>query len=210
MPDDAPPPEGTAPAPIPELKLSAKDIKAQRVEIARRRLVGGDAPSQVIDWLSRVEEGKPWKLTRRTARDYVDLAMAQLSAEVVQPKDRKQARVRAMLTLAFQRAMTLAHRDGLEHKAAGLLTAAIAAVDKIAKVDGAYAFDGSTLVPTVVNVATPEEAARLVAHAQATIELATRRGALQPAGPPSPTVIDATAEEADADEDMPDQPLDAN
>lgn len=174
-------------------------------------LAKGYSPSQVIDWLESTAEGKEWVVKRSAARKDVDEAMESLDSEVAQPKNRKQARVRAMFTIAFQRAITLAQDPAMTAKAAGLLTAAIAAADKIARVDGSYAFDGSSMLPTSTVAASAEEAHRLLAHAQGLLELATRRNAISP--PSGPPVIDATAVEVEDDEergDLMDPGEDAN
>lgn len=206
--DGAPPPAG--PPPLP--RLTAADLKAQRIDEARRMLARGHSPSQVITWLTSIGEGKTWKVGRSTARGYVDRALEELNGEVVQPRARKQARVRAMFTMAFQRAMELASKGALEHKAAGLLTAAISAADKIARVDGSYDFDASGLGPAAAAPTSPDEAARLINHAAATLELAIRRGAIV-VSKPTPPVVDATELEADGegDDEGPDEvPGDAN
>lgn len=208
MPGDQPTSGSTPPPPLP--KLSASDVKAERIELVRQQLARGYSPAQVITWLVSIGEGKAWKVGRSTARNYVDRALEALNGEVVQTRDRKQARVRAMFTMAFQRAMELAGKADLEHKAAGLLTAAISAADKIARVDGSYEYDASTLAPATAAPATADEAARLINHASATLELAIRRGAItvKPAAPP---VIDATeAEDASDGEPEPDDEIPGN
>lgn len=192
-------PSRAAPEQTPP-KLTVAQERAQRVEAARSMLARGYSPAQVIDWLESPAIDKTWTVRRTSARKYVNEALEAMDGEVVQPKNRKQARVRAMLTMAFQRAIELAHDPKHVGKAAGLLTAAIAAADKIARVDGSYAFDGSSMIPASTGAASAEDAARLVAHAQGLLELATRRGAMPQvaAGPP---VIDATAVEVDEPED---------
>jgi hypothetical protein len=205
--DDAPPPD---PATTTEPKLTVSQERALRVEAARAMLGRGYSPSQVIAWLESPAIDKTWVVKRSSARKYVDEALEALDSEVVQPKNRKQARVRAMLTMVFQRAIELAHDPRQASKAAGLLTAAVAAADKIARVDGSYAFDGSSMIPASTGAASAEDAHRLVAHAQGLLELATRRGAMPQvtAGPP---VIDATSVEVDEpDDELMDPGEDAN
>lgn len=197
----------TKPRRAPAAKANATD-KADRVEACRDMLARGYTPSQVISWLERDTVDKTWKVGRSTARGYVDLALEQDAAEVAQPKNRKQARTRAMLTMVFQKAMDLAGRG--DARAAGLLNAAIQACDKIARIDGSYAFDASSLLPPSINPATPDEAIRIVAHAQATIDLARRRGALVAKNPVPPPVIDATATEIESEDDEPADADDAN
>ena len=209
MADDATPP-GKPAAPADDTPAITPP-RADRIEAARTMLSKGYSPSQVIAWLESKTADKPWVIKRSAARKDVDAAMESLDSEVVQPKNRKQARVRAMMTMAFQRAIELAHDPKQVGKAAGLLTAAIAAADKIARIDGSYAFDGSSMLPTSTMAATAEEAHRLVAHAQGLLELAQRRGALAPAT--TPPVIDATAvevDDADEDSDLMDPSEDAN
>ena len=180
---------------------SAAEEKAERIDLVRDMLARGYTPNQVMTWMQRDTVDKDWKIGHTTARAYLNAALEQDHAEVAQPKDRKQARTRAMLTLVYQKAMDLAARgDG---RAAGLLNAAIQACDKIARIDGAYGFDASSLLPPTINPATPEDAVRLVAHAQATIDLARRRGALVAKNPPPP-VIDVDATEREDDEDAAD------
>lgn len=186
------------PQPLPALPTTPP-APAKRIESAREMLAKGYSQSQVIDWLEAPAEGKAWVIKRSAARKDVDRALEALDGEVAQPKNRKQARVRAMLTIAFQRAIDLALDPKMATKAAGFLTAAIAAADKIARVDGSYAFDGSSMLPTSTMAASAEDAQRLVAHAQGLLELATRRGAIAP--PSGPPVIDATAVEVEESED---------
>lgn len=219
QPDDKPP----SPAPTPQepqdyIERAAADPNSKRrawarIELTRRMLGRGYSPSQVIGWLEHDTPDKTWKCGRSTARGYVDKALEADTAEVTQPKDRKQARSRAMLTMAFQRAMELALDPAMKHRAAGLLTAAIAATDKIARIDGAYAFDASALVPVGLNPATAEDALRIIQHAHATAMLAQRRGAMLPARPLSPPVIDVTSEDGDdlvVEGDEPEPTGDAN
>lgn len=203
MPDDAPPPE--PPAAPPQLSAPSGPAKvatkADRIDSTREMLGRGYSPEQVIRWLESDTVDKDWKVGRSTARGYVDLAMESLEGEIAAPKSRKQARTRAMLTMVFQRAMTLASDNKNVAKAAGLLTAAIQAADKIARIDGSYAFDGSSLLPPAINPATPEEAVKIVAHAQATIDLALRRGALVAKNANPPPVIDASSSEVEEEDD---------
>ena len=167
----------------------------------------GYTPEQVRAWMFATTPDKDWRTTSRNARAYLDRALELVDGEVLAPKSRKQARTRGMLTLFARRALELANKGTLESKAAGLITAGVAALDKIARIDCAYAFDASTLLPASATVATPEEALRLIQHAAALAEMAQRRGALT-AAPQPPPVIDATAAEVD-DEDEPDAELDA-
>lgn len=179
---------------------SGSAAKAARIELARRMLARGYSPSQVIGWLESDTPDKTWKIGRSTARLTVDRALETTTAEVTQPKDRKQARTRAMQTMVFQRAMELALDPDMKHRAAGLLTAAMQAADKIAKIDGAYAFDASSLVPPGLNPATPDDAMRIIAHAHATAQMAMRRGVMVPAKPLPPPVIDVE-ESGDGDDE---------
>jgi hypothetical protein len=195
--------------PVPKITKSAARLKAERVESAREMLSKGYAPDQVISWLETESPGKTWKVGRSTARGYVDRALETQDGEVAQPKNRKQARTRAMLTMMFQRAASLALDDKNVARAPQLINAAIAAADKIARIDGSYAFDASSMLPPSINPATAEEAIRIVAHAQATIDLARRRGALI-AKTAAPPVIETTAVETDGDEDDSTDADDAN
>lgn len=165
----------------------------------------GYAPDQVIAWLERpgfLPDGseKTWTIGRSTARGYVDLALESIDGEVAAPKNRKQARTRAMLTMMFQRAAALALDDKNISRAAQLITAAVAAADKIARIDGAYAYDGSLLLPTGIDPASADDARRIVEHAAATVELARRRGVLAASKPVPPPVIDAEATEVEDDD----------
>lgn len=218
MADDEPTGEGTAPAAAPAGAAAqpapadppparSRTTPQQRIEAARDMLDRGYTPEQVRAWMCATTPDKDWRTTARNARAYLDRALELVDGEVLAPKSRKQARTRGMLTLFARRALELANKGALEGKAAGLITAGVAALDKIARIDGAYAFDASTLLPASATVATPEEALRLIQHAAALAEMAQRRGALT-AAPQPPPVIDATAAEVD-DEDEPDAELDA-
>lgn len=167
----------------------------------------GYTPAQVRAWCTTDTPDKSWKTTPRNAREYVDRALELIDDEVVAPKNRKQARTRGTLTLFARRALELAYKKELENKAAGLITAGVSAMDKIARIDGAYAFDASTLLPASATVATPEEAIRLIQHAAAIAEMAQRRGALPAVNVPPP-VIDASATEPDDEDDEPAAELD--
>lgn len=174
-------------------------------------LARGYSPSQVIGWLESDTPDKTWKIGRSTARLTVDRALETTTAEVAQPKDRKQARTRAMQTMIYQRAMELAFDPELKHKAAGYLTAAMQAADKIAKIDGAYAFDASSLVPPGLNPATPDDAIRIIAHAHATAQMAMRRGVMVLAKPLPPPVIEVDDEpEEQTEPEATEAPGDAN
>lgn len=228
MADDEPTDEGAPPAAAPaaaaaepsaeaapaEQRARSRTTPQQRIEAARDMLDRGYTPEQVRAWMCATTPDKDWRTTPRNARVYLDRALELVDGEVLAPKSRKQARTRGMLTLFARRALELANKGALESKAAGLITAGVAALDKIARIDGAYAFDASTLLPASATVATPEEALRLIQHAAALAEMAQRRGALT-AAPPPPPVIDASAVDAD-DEDEPDaggleaEPGDAN
>lgn len=214
--DDAQPSgvQGTPAAPALDPKVVPKP--ALRIELARHMLGLGYTPDQVINWLERpgilpedlardlgISPRKEWRIGRTAARSTLDRALETAESEVAAPKSRKQARTRAMLTMVFQKAMALINDN--PGKAAGLLNAAVAAADKIARIDGAYAYDGSLLLPSGIQPASPEEAARIIAHAQATLDLAKRRGVLS-AKPIPPPVIDATAVDVEVDgEDTPDE-----
>lgn len=179
--------------------------KALALAGAREMLGLGYAPDQVISWLEHTgthPDGKPktWACGRTAARTAINHALETLDGEVAAPKNRKQARTRAMLTMMFQRAAKLAMDDTNKSRAAQLITAAVAAADKIARIDGAYAYDGSLLLPSGIEPASVEEAVRLVAHAQATIDLAQRRKSLAPSSPPPPPIVDASATEDDEDQ----------
>ncbi len=213
MADDEPTGEGAAPAAAPaaaaaqpepaqQPPVRARTTPQQRIEAARDMLDRGYTPEQVRAWMCSTTPDKDWRTTPRNARAYLDRALELVDGEVLAPKSRKQARTRGMLTLFARRALELANKGTLESKAAGLITAGVAALDKIARIDGAYAFDASTLLPASATVATPEEALRLIQHAAALAEMAQRRGALT-AAPQPPPVIDASATEVD-DEDEPD------
>lgn len=160
----------------------------------------GYSISQVRAWATSKTDDKGWQVSKHTAGVYINAALELVESEVVAPKQRKQARVRGMLVLFARRAYELAMDKDQKHKAAGLITAGVAALDKMAKIDGSYAFDPSTLLPVGSAPTTPEEAVRIVAHANATMELAIRRGALIAAPQPAP-VIDATSVEVDDEED---------
>lgn len=190
---------------------------AIRVELAREMLGRGYAPDQVIGWLERtgivpddlaerlgIPAVKAWVVKRTAARNCVDRALESVDGEVAAPKQRKQARTRAMLTMMYQRAAALALDPKNAGRAAQLITAAVAALDKIARIDGAYAYDGSLMLPSGVQAADADEAVRLVTHAQATVELAMRRGVLAPKNPIPPPVVDATSVDVDGSEDRPD------
>lgn len=214
MADDKPkdPPDPDQPRPNPKAQ------RAERIAATREMFGLGYAPDQVIAWLEhtgKMPDGsdKTWTTNRSGARDYVNRALESVDGEVAAPKNRKQARTRAMLTMMFQRAARLALDDKNINRAAQLITAAVAAADKIARIDGAYAYDGSLMLPSGVEPADADEAIRIVAHAQATIELAQRRRALGQFKPVPPPVIDI-APEPDG-EDVPDEiprtpPGDAN
>lgn len=178
-------------------------LKAHRIEATREMLARGYSPHQVILWLEAESGDKHWKVGRSTARGYVDRALETMESEVAAPKSRKQARVRAMLTMFAQRAYELAMEPGHAKHAAALITAGVAALDKIARVDGSYEFDGATELPSSINPATPEEAVRIVDHAQATIRLALKRGAMTA----KPPVIETTAIAVDEDDDGPGVPI---
>lgn len=200
--DDDPPSDQPPAEPARQTRGTTREETAARIAATREMLGLGYAPDQVIAWLEStglMPDGTPkdWTTNRSNARKYVDRALESIDGEVAAPKNRKQARTRAMLTMMFQRAAKLALDDKHASKAAALITAAVAAADKIARIDGAYAFDGSMLLPTGIEPATPEEAMRIVAHAQATLDLSQRRKALGPAKPPPPPVIDVPADEAD-------------
>jgi hypothetical protein len=176
-------------------EFGSKERTAARIELVRQQIARGYSPTHVITWLTRPSTAKPWSVSKGTAKTYLEKAMAEDYATTVQPRDKKQAQSRARLSMVFNRAMALAEVQPL--KAAGLLTAAIAAIDKIARIDGAYEFDASTLVPRAITVASPEEAVRIVKHASATVELAQRRGAIAAPRRDQPTVIDAVARDVD-------------
>lgn len=159
----------------------------------------GFSIAEVRAWAIAKTPDKGWQVSKHTAGVYINAALETIEREVIAPKERKQARVRGMLTLFARRAYELATNPTQAHKAAGLITAGVAALDKIAKIDGSYAYDPSTMLPPSVNPTTPEEAVRIVAHAHATMELARRRGALVVAPDPKP-VIDASAVEVDEDD----------
>jgi hypothetical protein len=187
----------------PDVATPKVTQKALALAGAREMLGLGYSPDQVITWLEHTgthPDGKPktWVCGRTAARTALNGALETLDGEVAAPKNRKQARTRAMLTMMFQRAAKLAMDDTNKSKAAQLITAAVAAADKIARIDGAYAYDGSLLLPTGIEPASAEEAARIVAHAQATIELAQRRKSLA-SSPVPPPVVDASAVEVDDD-----------
>jgi len=196
--------------PDPAITGTASEQKAAKIDACRDMLDRGYTPAQVIAWASRDTVDKKWRVGRTTARGYVDRALEQIDGEVVQPKNRKQARNRGMLTLFARRAYELCVDGEMKHKAAGLITAGVAAMDKINRIDGAYAFDGSSLLPPSVNPATVEDAFRIVAHAQATLELARRRGALV-AAPTPPPVIEISESDAEESDEI-DEPVtgDAN
>lgn len=198
--DDDPPSDQPPAAPERPARGTSREETAARIGATREMLGLGYAPDQVIAWLEHtgmMPDGQPktWTTNRSSARKFVDRALESLDGEVAAPKNRKQARTRAMLTMMFQRAAKLAMDDKHAGKAAALITAAVAAADKIARIDGAYAFDGSLLLPTGIEPVSAEEAARIVAHAQATIELSQRRKALGPPKPVPPPVIDVTPTE---------------
>lgn len=196
-------PEQSQAAPAPLAKATQR---ALAIAGAREMLGLGYAPDQVIAWLEQPGinpdgTAKTWKCNRTAARTALDRALESVDGEVAAPKNRKQARTRAMLTMMFQRAARLALDDKHVGKAAQLITAAVAAADKIARIDGAYAFDGSLLLPSGIEPASADEAIRIVAHAQATIELAQRRKTLAATAPVPPPVIEATAVEVDGEDD---------
>ena len=197
---DEPPQDPPAPQrPPPDIIVRQQRSKAERIEMIRERLDQGWSIAMVREWaISENEKG--WQVSKHTAGIYINAALELIQGEVVAPKERKQARVRGMLTLFARRAYELATDKGQVHKAAGLITAGVAALDKIAKIDGSYAYDPSSMLPPSVNPATPEEAARIVAHAHSTMELAMRRGALVVAPAPKP-VIDTTSVEVDEEDD---------
>ncbi|HSD86083.1 MAG TPA: hypothetical protein VLB44_01165 [Kofleriaceae bacterium] len=195
---DEPPPDQPA-GPPPDAPVWPRLTKAERIEAVREMLDRGYSTAEVRTWASSKTDDKGWQVSRICAGRYVNAALESIDAEVVAPKNRKQARVRGMLALFARRAYDLATDDGQKHKAAGLITAGVAALDKIARIDGSYAYDPSSMLPPSVNPTTPEDAVRLVAHAQALVELAKRRGALVSASVPPP-VIDATAVEVDEDD----------
>ncbi len=166
----------------------------------RDMLDRGYSTTQVRAWAISKTPDKGWQVSKHTAGVYLNAALEAIDDEVIATKVRKQARTRGALTLLARRALELANDKELKHKAAGLITAGVAALDKIARIDGSYAYDPSSMLPPSINPTTPEEAVRIIAHAQATAELAMRRGALVAAPPPAP-VIDATAVEVDDDEE---------
>lgn len=213
MAEDEQPGGETAPG-APALDPAKLPTVPQRIDLARDMLGRGYAPDQVIGWLERtgiipediatkmgISPSKGWVVKRSAARLCLDKALESIDGEVAAPKNRKQARTRAMLTMMFQRAAALALDPANVSRAAQLITAAVAAADKIARIDGAYAYDGSLLLPSGVQAASAEEAVRLVTHAQATVELALRRGAMAARGPTPPPVIDATSVEVDGEDD---------
>lgn len=215
--DDEQPGGDPQPPSGPALDPSKRPTRPQQISLARDMLGRGYAPDQVIGWLERpgiipvdlaaemgISPDKQWVVTRSNARLCIDRALESIDGEVAAPKNRKQARTRAMLTMMFQRAAALALDPANVGRAAQLITAAVAAADKIARIDGAYAYDGSLLLPSGIQAASAEEAVRLVAHAQATVELALRRGAMVPKGQAPPPVIDASSVEVDG-EDEPDE-----
>ena len=203
--EDPKPAQPDMPTPQPA-EVSAKpaprpgSTPEQRVEGARDMLDGGYTPAQVVGWMMTATPDKDWKTTRAGARIILEKALERIDGEVTAPKSRKQARTRGMLTLFARRALELSYDPKLTAKAAGFLTAGVAALDKIARIDGAYAFDASTLLPASSTVATPEEALRLIQHAAALADMAVRRGALTSA-PQPPPVIDATSSDVEDDED---------
>lgn len=199
MADEPPASPPAPPGPPPDIVTPRRVSKADRIEAIRERLEQGWSVAQVREWATGDNE-KSWQISKPTAARYINAALELIQGEVVAPKEHKQSRTRAMLTLFARRAYDLATDPEQKHKAAGLITAGVAALDKIAKIDGSYAYDPSTMLPPSVNPATPEEAVRIVTHAHATMELAIRRGALITAPEPKP-VIDATAVEVDEDDD---------
>jgi hypothetical protein len=198
VPDEPGQPEPPPAGPI-EAKVWPTTTKAERISAVRDLLDQGYSLQQVRAWAVARTPDKGWQVSKHTAGIYINSALELIDAEVVAPKARKQARTRGMLTLFARRAYELATAGDLKHKAAGLITAGVAALDKIARIDGAYAYDSSSLLPPSTSATTPEEAVRIVAHATALMELALRRGALVSADV-SPPVIDATSAEVD-DED---------
>jgi hypothetical protein len=183
-------------------------MAAARVELCRRMLAMGYSTANVVAWLERDTVDKTWKVSRATAHGYVNKAMAVQDAEIVQPKNRKQARARAWLVQVVQRSMELAHDPKLTGKAAQNMAVAVAAIDKIARIDGSYEYDPSTMIPADATPRSPEEAIALVNHAKASIELAQRRGAIVVSKDPQPTVIDAESTEVADPEDA--ESTDAN
>lgn len=193
-------PPGGQPEQAPDPKPPRRVPVAERVDLVRDMLEQGYSIAQTRAWcMSAV--GKSWSVGARMAQRYIDRALEVIDSAVAQPKNRKQAQTRAMLTLFARRAYELAVDDGQKHKAAGLITSGVAALDKIARIDGSYEFDPAGAGGPSINPATPEDAIRIVAHAQAMLDLARRRGALVAAKPVPPPVIDVEGEEVDEYDD---------
>ena len=178
-----------------------------RVAVVRSLIAQGTPHDVVMDWCMtempedqrRGIQAKPWKVSRQTARSYINRALESMDDEVgKQTKTRKTARNRAMITMIIQKAMA--------NGTPAALAVALKGVDQLCKIDGSY--DPSQLGPIGgILPATPEEAVSLIQHAHATLELAQRRGVLVAGKPPPPPVIDVESEEVDT-EDADDQPED--
>lgn len=175
----------------------------QRVATVRSLIAQGTPHDVVMDWCmtempedrTRGIQAKPWKVSRQTARKYIDRALESMDHEVgKQTKARKTARNRAMITMIIQRA--------LANGSPAALAVALKGADQLCKIDGSY--DPSQLGPIGgIIPATPEEAVNLIEHAHATLQLARERGAITPKLPAPPPVIDVEAEET-VDDDEPD------
>lgn len=183
------------------------DDTTARIAEVRKFISAGVPMADIIEWctleitpalaavLNDGTQPKDWKVSRQTARVYVDKALEGMATENALPRDRKQARNRATLTLIVQRL--------LENGSVSALNAAVTAMDKICRIDGSY--DPTHAGPAGFQPATVEETQRLISHAYNTLQLAQRRGVMPlPAGPP---VVDASSVEVandDEDEDTAD------
>lgn len=173
-----------------------------RIATVRSLIASGTAIDVVMEWLQTEQAPDPgrgiaaknWVVSRQTARKYVDRALESIDQDNRQSKDRKQSRNRALYTQILQRL--------LAQNSVSALRAAADVVDKICKIDGSYdpsqlGGAGGTFQP-----ATVEEAAMMIEHAHATLELARQQGAL-PSSSNTPAVIDVESVEADDSEPEP-------
>ena len=179
---------------------------AARVAQIKSLICTGSTPKWCIEWCQTEQAGDPtanipaktWKVSRQTARKYVEIALEELGDFEAVAQDRKRARNRGLHFLILNRL--------LEKNTVSALAAAVKIADQLCKIDGSY--DPTSLGPMagLPEPADDEEAAAMIEHAAATLELARSRGKHLPQ---RAQVIDVEASE-DEPAVVPERPTDAN
>jgi len=160
---------------------------ADRIATIKCLLVTGSTPQWVVEWCQSTREedkakgiaAKAWTVSRQQARQYVNRALEELGEADALAKDRKRARNRGLHMLIIQRLLSVGTVEAMR--------VALKAADQVCKIDGSY--DPTQLGGGAgVEPASEEEAAELIDHAAATLELARTRGRITATS--KPPVID--------------------